>query len=380
MNGAKYQLLPALSTDEYDRLRADIKAHGIRQPIELDEAGVILDGHHRRAIADELGIDCLSITCHIATEDEKHAHVLRVNLNRRHLSTEQMAAVRVQQQATAQALNEIHTQQQIAELLGVTQRTVGNWLQNSNPSNAQRDHRVKLTKKNEDEVLELLESGETQEAVAAELKVNKSTVSRAKKRATARRKRDQKLAENKEKVAAASPLEELEGVYSTIVVDPPWDWHDEGDVNLFGRASPCYATMPMAELLELPVSRLAADDAHLYLWITNRSLPKGFELIERWGFRYITCLTWCKPSYGMGNYFRGQTEQVLFSVRGSLGLDRNDVGTYFKAPRGPGGHSSKPEAFSELVESCSPEPRLEMFARTAREGWVSWGADVGDAT
>ena len=198
-------------------------------------------------------------------------------------------------------------------------------------------------------------------------------MSRAKKRATARRKRDQKLAENKEKVAAASPLEELEGVYSTIVVDPPWDWHDEGDANLFGRASPCYGTMTRAELLELPVSRLAADDAHLYLWITNRSLPKGPELIERWGFRYITPITWCKPSYGMGNYYRGQTEHLL------LALKRKDVGTWFSAPRGPDGHSSKPDEAYALIRSCSPGPRINLFAKREREGFVSWGAEVDSA-
>ena len=75
----------------------------------------------------------------------------------------------------------------------------------------------------------------------------------------------------------------------------------------------------------------------------------------------------------MGNYFRGQTEQVLFGVRGSLMLKRRDVGTAFHAPRGPNGHSSKPFEFYDLVESCSPGPYLEMFSRSARQDWTTWG-------
>ena len=174
----------------------------------------------------------------------------------------------------------------------------------------------------------------------------------------------------------ASPIEHVAGAtYQTIAIDPPWDWGDEGDVDQLGRARPVYDTMPIEEIAALPVSGLAQDNAHLYLWITNRSLPKGFALLEGWGFRYITALTWCKPHYGMGNYFRGSTEQVLFGVRGSLPLLRHDAGTWFAAER-PGPHSGKPDDFYKLVETCSPGPWLEMFARQKRNGWASWGAEV----
>jgi N6-adenosine-specific RNA methylase IME4 len=163
--------------------------------------------------------------------------------------------------------------------------------------------------------------------------------------------------------------------YPTIVIDPPWDWGDEGDADQFGRARPTYATMSIEQIAALPVGDLAAASAHIYLWITNRSLPKGFDLLATWGFRYITCLTWCKPSIGMGNYYRGSTEQVLFGVRGSLGLLRSDMGTWFQARR-PGPHSAKPDEFYRMVETCSPGPWLEMFARQSRPGWTAWGAEA----
>lgn len=185
--------------------------------------------------------------------------------------------------------------------------------------------------------------------------------------------RETKRREDAKQVAKSPNPESLSGVFSTIIIDPPWDFGDEGDVDQFGRGRPDYATMPIEDIAKLPVADRAAKNAHLYLWITNRSLPKGFALLERWDFRYVTCLTWCKPSIGMGNYFRGSTEQVLFSVRGSLPLKRKDVGTWFEAPRPKRGHSGKPTEFYEIVESCSDGPYLEMFSRSSREGWTHWG-------
>lgn len=186
-------------------------------------------------------------------------------------------------------------------------------------------------------------------------------------------KREERREENRALVDSVSPIVAL--TFPTIVLDPPWDWGDEGDADQLGRARPVYDTMPLAEIRALPVADLAEPNAHIYLWITNRSLPKGFDLLEAWGFRYITTLTWCKPSIGMGNYYRGSTEQVLFGVRGSLSLLRRDVGTWFAAPRG-NRHSAKPDTFYQIVETCSPGPWLEMFARSQRPGWQAWGAEA----
>jgi len=198
-------------------------------------------------------------------------------------------------------------------------------------------------------------------------------------RAYVEMRRRQKLAENEELVKQAAPiLDTGHGPsFPTIVLDPPWDWGDEGDVSQFGRGRPVYATMSLGDLLALPVGERAQPNAHIYLWITNRSLSKGFALLDAWGFRYVTMLTWVKPSFGMGNYFRGSTEHVLFGVRGSLPLLRHDMGTHFLAARGGKTHSSKPEEFYRIVETCSPGPWLEMFARHERPGWAVWGAEVG---
>lgn len=192
------------------------------------------------------------------------------------------------------------------------------------------------------------------------------------KRAEKETRQEERRMENAAKVEElATPLA-AKGLFQTIVIDPPWDWGDEGDVNQFGRAKPEYSTMPFDDIKALPVNKIADENCHLYLWVTNRSLPKAFALIDAWGFRYITCLTWVKPSIGMGNYFRGSTEQVLFAVKGSQPLKRHDVGTHFSAPRGDG-HSAKPDEFYRLVESCSHAPFIDIFGRKERDGWSVWG-------
>jgi N6-adenosine-specific RNA methylase IME4 len=184
--------------------------------------------------------------------------------------------------------------------------------------------------------------------------------------------REEKRQANAEKVETIQNPLDAQGLFQTIVVDPPWDWGDAGDNDQFGRARPDYRTMPLPEIELLPIGKIADGNCHLYLWATNRSLPKAFGLIEAWGFRYVTCITWVKPLIGMGNYFRGSTEQLLFAVKGSQPLKRKDAGTWFEALR-PGAHSAKPDAAYSLIESCSHAPFIDVFGRAARRGWTIWG-------
>ncbi len=157
--------------------------------------------------------------------------------------------------------------------------------------------------------------------------------------------------------------------YSAIVIDPPWRYDN---VATRGAAEDHYETMSLEDLAALEIP--AAENAHLYLWVTNGFLREGFGLLDAWGFTYKACLTWCKPQIGMGNYFRNSTEHVYFAVRGSLPTTANNVPTWFLQNRTR--HSAKPEAFYDLVERSSPGPYLEMFARRRRFGWDSWGDEA----
>jgi N6-adenosine-specific RNA methylase IME4 len=170
--------------------------------------------------------------------------------------------------------------------------------------------------------------------------------------------------------------------YRTIVADPPWHYAGfgmgrvpEGAVN-DGRKTPLpYPTMTVGEIAALPVGDMADPDAHLYLWTTNKYLPEAFRVVTAWGFRYSTPLIWCKKPIGsvLGGAFTPSAEFVLFCRRGKLAHTRA-AKQWFEWPRqGQGRHSKKPEAFLDLVESVSPGPYLELFARRNRLGWDTWG-------
>ena len=164
----------------------------------------------------------------------------------------------------------------------------------------------------------------------------------------------------------------LKGKFRTIVIDPPWDRSGVRE-----RARPAYATMTQKELLALPVPLWADDPAHLYLWTTNADLLDAFQLMEVWGFKYQTMLTWMKPSFGRGAYFRTTTEHVLFGVRGHLLTQVRNIGTHFTAPKTA--HSEKPNYFYALVERASYPPYVDIFARKKRSGWSTWGNDIHEA-
>ena len=344
-------LFPLLSKAELEALAADIKANGLQQPAVV-QGDVLLDGRNRL------------IACKLAgvrpefseyEGDSPVAFIIGANVHRRHLSPSEKAAVGVdiepffaeearKRQATStggakpQLVANLpqagsKARDQVAALLGISGRQVSD---------------AKFVKQVDPDAFERIKAGGI-------------SVHAAKREV--RRRLDAKSIPN---VAMPS------GKYRTIVIDPPWDWGDEGDVSQMGRAVPEYATMPITDIESLPIKDLADENCHLYLWITNRSLPKGFRLLEAWGFRYIQPLTWCKPSIGIGNYFRNNTEHILFAVKGSQRLLRFDVGTWFSAERGKG-HSTKPDAAYELIASCSPAPRLDMFARQDRDGFSRWG-------
>ena len=151
-----------------------------------------------------------------------------------------------------------------------------------------------------------------------------------------------------------------------------------------GAAEAHYQTLSMREIAALPVRNLADENAHLFLWVTVPRLygdrgDRSFtpvDVMEAWGFEFKTMLTWVKSgSPGMGWYFRGQTEHILFGVEGHLPiLPAIRQPNYLVAPRS--GHSGKPDAFGDLVEQVSPGPYLELFARRQRLGWDTWGNEA----
>jgi N6-adenosine-specific RNA methylase IME4 len=169
--------------------------------------------------------------------------------------------------------------------------------------------------------------------------------------------------------------------YRIIYADPPWPEYGGGKIKR--GADRHYPLMSLKAILELgdPLQKHIDDDGcHLYLWVTNTHLADGFLVMDRWGFDYKTTITWCKDRFGLGQYYRGQTEHCLFGVRGRLPYRTTAEGkraqgvTAIYAPRQA--HSAKPEEMRRMIEKVSHAPRLELFARRDTDGWDVWGNQV----
>ncbi len=196
-------------------------------------------------------------------------------------------------------------------------------------------------------------------------------------------------------------LDHLSGQkFGTIMADPPWQFTNKtGKVAPEHRRLNRYPTMPLDDIMSMPVAELAADPAHLYLWVPNALLPDGLAVMSAWGFTYKSNIIWQKirkdggpDGRGVGFYFRNVTEILLFGVRGkaarTLAPGRSQVN--FIAGAEPDGdllktrkreHSRKPDEQYAIIEACSRGPFLELFARGERPGWTVWGnqADEGYA-
>lgn len=169
--------------------------------------------------------------------------------------------------------------------------------------------------------------------------------------------------------------------YSVIYADPPWTYKDmkNNDPKMGGIT---YPTMSLEEIKALPVQEITEKDCGLFLWATMPLLPEAFQVIEAWGFRYITCaFTWVKqnPSgegiySGLGHWTNGNAELCLFAKKGAPKRKAKNVKQIVLAPRGR--HSAKPpEVRDRIVSLLGDIPRIELFARNTTPGWDVWGND-----
>lgn len=176
--------------------------------------------------------------------------------------------------------------------------------------------------------------------------------------------------------------------FATVLADPPWRF-----INRTGKMAPehhrlsRYGTLSIEEIAALPVEKVLAETAHLYLWVPNALLPEGLMVMKSWGFNYKSNIVWHKlrkdggsDGRGVGFYFRNVTELLLFGVRGRNARTReagrtqvNYLGTRKRE------HSRKPDEQYPVIEACSSGPYLEMFARGARDNWAVWGNQADEA-
>lgn len=165
--------------------------------------------------------------------------------------------------------------------------------------------------------------------------------------------------------------------YKTIMADPPWpiEWPQS---KYIGTKELEYPVMPVAEIAALDIKDYLDNDCRLFLWTTNEFLPEALYVCRLWGFRYKMLYTWCKPT-GLGGEPRIATEHIVIGYRGHpkrVG-SRNDsqILNWVTANRTMK-HSEKPHEIIRTLTKISEPNRLELFARTKREGWDSWGNEI----
>ncbi len=179
--------------------------------------------------------------------------------------------------------------------------------------------------------------------------------------------------------------------FDVIYADPPWTfrtWSNEGKDRSPEKHYDC---MSLADIRALPVSDIAAGNCALFLWVTDPLLPEGLKLMEAWGFKFKTIafvwaklnksappMLWTESDFftGLGYWTRANPELCLLGTRGKPKRVSKSVRRLVVSPRRE--HSRKPDEIAEKIDDLMGRDtsKIELFARTGRTGWTTWGNDV----
>lgn len=174
--------------------------------------------------------------------------------------------------------------------------------------------------------------------------------------------------------------------YRTVIIDCPWN--EVGGGKIKRGADRHYKVQKTIDLPDIITTgcehwKDVSSRAHCYFYTTNNFLPDALWVLNEIGFRYVTNLVWVKTRIGLGQYFRGQHELILFGVRGETQWLEGTWPTVLGGgpiphvmENGKRVHSAKPPQLHEMIEAAEPGPYLELFARTPREGWTVWGNEI----
>jgi N6-adenosine-specific RNA methylase IME4 len=374
-------IFPLVEGQEFADLVADIKAHGLHEPIVIYE-DKILDGRNRYRACLEAGVEP---TFTAYTGDDPVAYVVSLNLRRRHLSESQRAMVAAKL-ATLKLGDNQYTEGlpigRSSELLNVGERSVARAREVIDRGATELVHAVEQGTVSVSAAADVaaLPAQEQREIVAR----GEREILRAAQEIRAR-KAEMRRAERIERLAITcnqnSPFPS-DRRYAVIYADPPWHFEVYNEESGVARAAGNhYPTMSLEEICALPVSHLATDAAALFLWTTAPHLPEALQAVAAWGFTYKTHAVWVKDWIGLGYFVRNQHELLIVATRGDMPSPSpgNRPPSVISVPRRE--HSQKPDETYALIERMYPGlPKIELFARQTRPGWQVWGNEVRPET
>lgn len=394
-------LFPLLEGEDFDALVADIRLRGLRQAVTLFD-GLIIDGRNRARACEAAGIDCRYET--LPTDVDPIGFVISMNVPRRHLTDGQRAWVAAKLASIGWGGDRSKspdgglTTEQAAGRLNVAKRAV---------------ERARVVRdKAERELQDALERGQIPVSTAASLaelpredqiEVLNGDANSISRRAMALIKRRHR--ESREHDLAKRQKALPTKKYGLIYVDIPRHFNVHSDETGLDRAPENhYPTLSFDETLRLPVGDLAADDCILVFWSTAASLIDDLEILAEWGFvtfrpritngklvrkedgsladpieggRYCSMQVWDKVKMGLGYWFRDRHEFILVAARGNVvppAAGTQDQSLFAEAK---GRHSAKPDRVAAMIDRLWPNiPKIELFARRAREGWDCWGYEA----
>jgi len=302
-------ILPPLKASVREALAADIAINGVLHPVVIDEDDNILDGHHRYAICPEAP----TVVVRGLSDDEKRAYTIRANLTRRNLSPDEAREVAKTQREIAKRLREAMppwTQERIAPLLGVSQKTVSEWLNNIPGYNAKQqpkvDARVKLPPAAQAEIVERVAAGEEQRQVAAEYSVSPGRVSQLVQQANRRAEAKARQAEIAAKAAEiggdaidvrlCNCLDMIallpDGTVSLLCTDPPYAVTDN-DWDVFGSEEQFWEFM--ATWLSAMRPKMAAQYTAFVFCDADKS-PRLSYMLSDLGYDVLRQVIWYRPA------------------------------------------------------------------------------------
>jgi N6-adenosine-specific RNA methylase IME4/ParB-like chromosome segregation protein Spo0J len=370
---------PLMEGTEFADLVADIKVYRLREHIVL-YAGKILDGRNRYRACMAAGVEPRFETYE---GDDPLAFVISRNLRRRHLDESQRAMIAAKLETfrhggdrKTQDANLHLDRAHAAKLLNVGERSVAS-------AATVRDHGAP-------ELVHAVEQGTVSVSAAADIATQpideqRDVVARGEReilRHAIHLRARNAAARRAERNTALLKLSNVDSPFPDrrfpiILADPPYQFSRRWAVSR--EIENHYPTMTMEALCALPVANLATPDAMLFLWVPPPLLTDALNMMKTWTFDYATCAAWVKDKFGMGVYVRQQHELLLIGKRGrGIGPDPSSLSSsVIEAPRRE--HSRKPDQAYEMIERMYPPPlpKIELFARTPREGWEAWGNEIG---
>jgi N6-adenosine-specific RNA methylase IME4/ParB-like chromosome segregation protein Spo0J len=377
---------PRLPENDFQALVADIKTHGLIEPIWTYQ-GKIIDGRHRYLACQQAGVEPRYREWN--GQGSLVAFVVSLNQHRRHLESSQRAVIALEiERLFALEAKEKEKRRKEASTFQIFEKSIPVLPQTHATeqaatimqTNRQYVSDAKRIQREAPELVSLMRDGvinlpDAKRLAARDEQTRKAVLERVttgKARKVVEAIRD--VAEEKyTQMATASPATP-QPIYQCLVIDPPWPMQKIARDVRPHQAEFDYPTMTEEELRAFPVPAFAAEQCHLYLWTTQKYLPMALRLAEHWGFHYQCLLTWIKNVGFTPFSWMYSTEHVLFCTKGQLPLLRMGLRLDFTGKVRE--HSRKPDEFYELVKQASPGPRLDIFSREKREGFDQYGNEV----